>query len=76
MGGEPMATSDPETFSEVRLAGAVIGLSTRGADCSLNGHTDPKITWAKLCALRHGATTAIQKCPCAVNKRKTKKARQ
>jgi catechol 2,3-dioxygenase-like lactoylglutathione lyase family enzyme len=30
MGGEPMATSDPETFTEVRLAGAVIGLSTRG----------------------------------------------
>jgi catechol 2,3-dioxygenase-like lactoylglutathione lyase family enzyme len=30
MGGEPMATSDPETFAEVRLAGAVVGLSTRG----------------------------------------------
>jgi catechol 2,3-dioxygenase-like lactoylglutathione lyase family enzyme len=30
MGGEPMATSDPETFTEVRLAGAVVGLSTRG----------------------------------------------
>jgi hypothetical protein len=30
MGDEPMATSDPETFTEVRLAGAVVGLSTRG----------------------------------------------
>ena len=30
MGGEPMATSDPETFTEVRLAGGVVGLSTRG----------------------------------------------
>ncbi|HEX2228005.1 MAG TPA: VOC family protein, partial [Candidatus Binatia bacterium] len=30
MGGEPMATSEPETFTEVRLAGAIIGLSTRG----------------------------------------------
>jgi len=30
MGGEPMTTSDPETFTEVRLAGAVVGLSTRG----------------------------------------------
>ena len=30
MGGEPMSTSDPETFTEVRLAGAVVGLSTRG----------------------------------------------
>jgi catechol 2,3-dioxygenase-like lactoylglutathione lyase family enzyme len=30
MGGEPMITSDPETFTEVRVAGAVVGLSTRG----------------------------------------------
>ena len=30
MGGEPMTTSDPETFTEVRVAGAVVGLSTRG----------------------------------------------
>jgi catechol 2,3-dioxygenase-like lactoylglutathione lyase family enzyme len=30
MGGEPMSTSDPETFTEVRVAGAVVGLSTRG----------------------------------------------
>jgi catechol 2,3-dioxygenase-like lactoylglutathione lyase family enzyme len=30
MGGEPMATSDPETFTEVRVAGAVVGLSSRG----------------------------------------------
>jgi catechol 2,3-dioxygenase-like lactoylglutathione lyase family enzyme len=30
MGGEPMATSEPETFTEVRVAGAVVGLSTRG----------------------------------------------
>ena len=30
MGGEPMTTSEPETFTEVRVAGAVVGLSTRG----------------------------------------------
>jgi catechol 2,3-dioxygenase-like lactoylglutathione lyase family enzyme len=30
MGGEPIATSDPATFTEVCVAGAVIGLSTRG----------------------------------------------
>jgi catechol 2,3-dioxygenase-like lactoylglutathione lyase family enzyme len=30
MGGEPKATSDPETFIEVRLSGTVVGLSTRG----------------------------------------------
>ena len=30
MGGDAIATSDPETFTEVRLAGAVLGLSTRG----------------------------------------------
>ena len=30
MGGEPMSTSDPETFTEVRVAGAVVGLSARG----------------------------------------------
>ena len=30
MGGEPMVTSDPETFTEVRVAGAVVGLSSRG----------------------------------------------
>jgi catechol 2,3-dioxygenase-like lactoylglutathione lyase family enzyme len=30
LGGEPMATSDPETFTEVRVAGAVVGLSARG----------------------------------------------
>jgi catechol 2,3-dioxygenase-like lactoylglutathione lyase family enzyme len=30
MGGEPMTTSDPATFTEVRVAGAVVGLSTRG----------------------------------------------
>jgi catechol 2,3-dioxygenase-like lactoylglutathione lyase family enzyme len=30
MGGKPMSTSDPETFTEVRVAGAVVGLSTRG----------------------------------------------
>jgi catechol 2,3-dioxygenase-like lactoylglutathione lyase family enzyme len=30
MGGEPMSTSDPATFTEVRVAGAVVGLSTRG----------------------------------------------
>jgi catechol 2,3-dioxygenase-like lactoylglutathione lyase family enzyme len=32
MGGEPMSTSDPETFTEVRVAGAVVGLSTRGGE--------------------------------------------
>jgi len=32
MGGEPMATSDPETFTEVRVAGAVVGLSIRGGE--------------------------------------------
>lgn len=30
MGGEPMSTSDPATFTEVRVAGAVVGLSNRG----------------------------------------------
>ncbi|HYA27429.1 MAG TPA: VOC family protein, partial [Acidobacteriota bacterium] len=30
MGGEPMTTSDPATFVEVCVAGAVVGLSTRG----------------------------------------------
>jgi catechol 2,3-dioxygenase-like lactoylglutathione lyase family enzyme len=30
LGGAPMVTSEPETFTEVRLAGAVVGLSTRG----------------------------------------------
>ncbi len=30
MGGEPMVTSDPATFTEVRVAGATVGLSTRG----------------------------------------------
>jgi len=30
MGGQPMVTSEPETFTEVRVAGAVVGLSTRG----------------------------------------------
>ncbi len=29
LGGEPMATSDPTTFTEVRVAGAIVGLSTR-----------------------------------------------
>jgi len=29
MGGDPMATSDPATFTEVRVAGAIVGLSTR-----------------------------------------------
>jgi catechol 2,3-dioxygenase-like lactoylglutathione lyase family enzyme len=29
MGGEPIATSDPATFTEVRVAGAIVGLSTR-----------------------------------------------
>ena len=32
MGGEPMTTSDPKTFTEVRVAGAVIGLSVRGGE--------------------------------------------
>ncbi|MGE5218853.1 MAG: VOC family protein, partial [Chloroflexota bacterium] len=32
MGGEPVSTSDPETFTEVRVAGAVVGLSTRGGE--------------------------------------------
>ena len=30
LGGEPMVTSDPATFTEVRLAGATVGLSARG----------------------------------------------
>ena len=30
MGGDAMATSDPATFTEVRVAGAIVGLSTRG----------------------------------------------
>ena len=30
LGGEPMTTSDPATFTEVRVARAVVGLSTRG----------------------------------------------
>jgi catechol 2,3-dioxygenase-like lactoylglutathione lyase family enzyme len=29
MGGAPISTSDPTTFTEVRVAGAIIGLSTR-----------------------------------------------
>jgi catechol 2,3-dioxygenase-like lactoylglutathione lyase family enzyme len=29
MGGEPLPTSDPATFTEVRVAGAIVGLSTR-----------------------------------------------
>src|SRR5262245_40106648 len=37
MGGEPMITSDPETFTEVRVAGAVVELSTRGGECT--GHS-------------------------------------
>lgn len=32
LGGEPMATSDPKTFTEVRVAGAVVGLSVRGGE--------------------------------------------
>ena len=34
LGGEPMATSDPSTFTEVRVAGAIIGLSTRSGVCT------------------------------------------
>jgi len=30
LGGEPVETSDPGTFTEVRVAGAIVGLSTRG----------------------------------------------
>jgi catechol 2,3-dioxygenase-like lactoylglutathione lyase family enzyme len=30
MGGEPVETSDPKTFTEVRVAGAIVGLSVRG----------------------------------------------
>lgn len=30
LGGDPVATSDPATFTEVRLAGAIVGLSIRG----------------------------------------------
>jgi catechol 2,3-dioxygenase-like lactoylglutathione lyase family enzyme len=29
MGGQPITTSDPGTFTEVRVAGAIVGLSTR-----------------------------------------------
>jgi catechol 2,3-dioxygenase-like lactoylglutathione lyase family enzyme len=32
MGGTPISTSDPDTFTEVRVAGAVVGLSTRGGN--------------------------------------------
>ena len=34
MGGEPLATSDPATFTEVRVAGAIVGLSTRSGVCT------------------------------------------
>ena len=33
-GGEPLPTSDPATFSEVRVAGAIVGLSTRSGACT------------------------------------------
>ena len=32
LGGEPVETSDPKTFTEVRVAGAIVGLSARGGD--------------------------------------------
>ncbi len=32
LGGEPVATSDPTTFTEVRVAGAIVGLSARGGE--------------------------------------------
>lgn len=34
MGGEPLSTSDPATFTEVRVAGAIVGLSTRSGVCT------------------------------------------
>jgi catechol 2,3-dioxygenase-like lactoylglutathione lyase family enzyme len=34
LGGEPMTTSDPATFTEVRVAGAIVGLSTRSGVCT------------------------------------------
>ncbi len=34
MGGQSLPTSDPGTFTEVRVAGAIVGLSTRSGACT------------------------------------------
>lgn len=34
LGGDPVPTSDPATFTEVRVAGAIVGLSTRSGVCT------------------------------------------
>lgn len=66
MGGEPLTTSDPATFTEVRVAGAIVGLSTRSGVCTgrnseyphyafyVQGQDFlPMIDWLK----RHGVVT-------------------
>ena len=60
MGGEPMPTSDPATFTEVRVSGAIVGLSTRSgvwtgrdgefphyAFCADSENFLPMIEWLK-----------------------------